>query len=289
MRAWPVAHTPSLPAAAVRPALRHGLARAVAGPVVVPAAGGATRTLLPTRPSCGAGCGRGRPSCPRRSLRGPHGKEAGRTRDACGWRRPRLAVHSQARSLVEYPPFPQAWPAGNPPHSTSPANWQPSEPGATQPRLRPLTSESGVPGSPVVGPRSPSLQPGEPRGSSRLGGRAQLPHPQAWCTVREGELSSVPSRTRPVTSRVVCYLTLRSSAQGHSWAQHRPSWTGPAPDPPLSTWPGQRMDGWCPGSGHTEPSLGAGRSSQPPHTPRCPVRRPLCQRHREPPDGVFWA
>lgn len=42
VRAWPVAHNPSLPAAAVRPGLRHGLAHVVPGPLAVLAAGGAT-------------------------------------------------------------------------------------------------------------------------------------------------------------------------------------------------------------------------------------------------------
>lgn len=230
------------------------------------------RTLLPTRPSCGGGRGHRRPSCPRQLLRGPHSKDAGRTRDACGWRRPHLAVHSQAQSLVECPLSPQAWPAGNPPtlrpllpQTGRPASPEPPSPGSGHLQVKPgcrapSSCAQGArlcsPGSPHVSGTEPSHHTSEPGALSRKG----------------SALRSLEDST--LTSWVICCLALHSSAQGHSRGQHRPSWTGPSPDPPLPTWPERRMDGGCPGSGHTEPSLGVGRSSRPPHTPHCPVRHP---------------
>lgn len=157
-------------------------------------------------------------------------------------------------------PIPASLAYWEPPHLTftSPADWQLREPEPPSPCLR------VKPGHWVLGPtvlclRSPSPQPGEPRGPRGEPARLRAGPSYGICRLgaqpEQGSALPFSQGPPPVISWVVRYLTSCFSAQGCPWGQHRPSGTGrPPPGPTLPTRPWQRR--LAPWVGHAGPSWG---------------------------------
>lgn len=173
VRAWPVAHALILPAVGLHPGMHaaHSVPRPCPGPrgwgSYQPPCTEMARTLPLRGQAVVEGVLRGTLHALNSGSAGPHGKDTGRTQGVCGWRSPRLAVHSGEWSSVQCPPSLQAtWPAGNCPPTLRPPLPQMGSSGSPVPPAHALglASEARVLGPVVVCPRSPSPQPGEPQG-----------------------------------------------------------------------------------------------------------------------------